>query len=111
VHELVEGMLTIGARLTKVHRTCVHLANISIHLHSLPIAFHVQLLQMCHKAHQGLAVRQRGTGLVAQAGRIPHRQQAHQHWKILLGRGCPEMLIHGVRTFQESVHNLKSILK
>ena len=49
-------MLTIGARLSKIQRSCAHWALSPIHLDPLPIAFHVQLLEPRGKLGERLGV-------------------------------------------------------
>mmetsp|Transcript_73394 Transcript_73394/g.174967 ORF Transcript_73394/g.174967 Transcript_73394/m.174967 type:complete len:218 (+) Transcript_73394:505-1158(+) len=111
VHELVEGVLAIGARLPEVDRTCGHCAFLAVHLHALAVALHVQLLDMRHKAHQRLAVRQHGTALVAQAGGIPNCQQPQDRRQVLLqGRGL-EVHVHGTGAAEELLHHLEAVLK
>merc|ERR1712187_218860 len=56
VHQLVERMLPICARFTKVDGTGCCGTFCAIHLNPLSIAFHVQLLDVCNKPHKRLTI-------------------------------------------------------
>src|SRR4030095_304462 len=76
MNQLVEGMLTIGARLTPVDRASIVADSFAVYGDVFAIALHRQLLQIGGEALQVLLVRQHRDGLGAEEVGIPHRQQA-----------------------------------
>mmetsp|Transcript_2912 Transcript_2912/g.7595 ORF Transcript_2912/g.7595 Transcript_2912/m.7595 type:complete len:399 (+) Transcript_2912:76-1272(+) len=111
VHELVEGVLAVGARLAEVDGAGRDRHVGAVHRHALAIALHVQLLDVRHEAHQGLAVRQHCAALVAQHAAVPHGEQAHEQGQVLLLRGRHEMLVHGASSLVELHHNVHAVLE
>merc|ERR1719265_2988673 len=80
VHELVERVLTVGARLAKVDCTSANRHISTIHADTLSIALHVKLLDVGNEAHESLAVGQNRVTLIAQAASIPDCEQASNRW-------------------------------
>ena len=57
VEQLVEGMLSVGTRLTEDHRTCLIIHRLSVAVYALAVGFHIKLLQMCRETAQSLGIR------------------------------------------------------
>mmetsp|Transcript_55967 Transcript_55967/g.141721 ORF Transcript_55967/g.141721 Transcript_55967/m.141721 type:complete len:370 (+) Transcript_55967:1351-2460(+) len=111
VHQLVEGVLPVGPRLSEVDGSGARGASRAVHLHALAIGLHIQLLDVRHEAHERLAVRQDRVALVAQASRIPHREQRHERGQILRRRGGLEVSVHGCCTIEELPHGVEPVLQ
>ena len=52
--ELIEGMLSVRARLTVDDRTCLIIQLFSETVHMLTVGLHVKLLKMCRESAEGL---------------------------------------------------------
>mmetsp|Transcript_30077 Transcript_30077/g.65606 ORF Transcript_30077/g.65606 Transcript_30077/m.65606 type:complete len:281 (-) Transcript_30077:904-1746(-) len=111
VHELVEGMLTIRARFAEVNGSRTNGYLRAIHLHTLAVALHIQLLDVSNKADKRLAVGQNCTAFVSEAAGVPYGQQAHQHREVLTRRGRQKVLIHHLCAIQKLPNNVRAILQ
>jgi hypothetical protein len=86
VHELVETMLSICARLSKHNWACVNpsIKSCSTFVHTLAIALHVELLNVGWESNQRLTVRQDGASFDAAYIRVVKSNQAEHSRSILL---------------------------
>mmetsp|Transcript_36977 Transcript_36977/g.47542 ORF Transcript_36977/g.47542 Transcript_36977/m.47542 type:complete len:286 (-) Transcript_36977:722-1579(-) len=110
MHQLIETMLSIGSGLTEINFTSLIWEHTAINSNTLPITFHVNLLDMCRESEERLAVREQCTCVVPQESCIPDAQKSHDHWNILLhGRG-EVMLIHLMSPLQELLHDVRAIV-
>src|SRR2546425_1611326 len=82
MNQLVEGMLTIGARLAPVDGAGIVADSLAVQGDVFAVALHSQLLQIGGESLQVLLVRQHRDGLGAEEVGIPHRQQAHEHRQV-----------------------------
>lgn len=62
--KLVEAVLTVGARLSKINNASLVLQILSVQSDPLTIALHIKLLNVRHKLAQSLAVRQNSSRVV-----------------------------------------------
>ena len=79
MHELVETMLTVGARLTEDNRAGLNTLGVSGsgNADSLAIALHINLLNMGRESKQSLAVRKDSARLVSSNVRVVEAEKTH----------------------------------
>mmetsp|Transcript_64532 Transcript_64532/g.135441 ORF Transcript_64532/g.135441 Transcript_64532/m.135441 type:complete len:395 (-) Transcript_64532:749-1933(-) len=111
MHELVEGVLAVGAWLAKVDGTSSNRHGLASHGHALAVGLHVQLLNVRDESGEGLAVRKHCAALVLQDAGVPDREQAHEHGQILLRSRSEEVLVHLVASLQELRDDAEAILE
>ncbi len=101
VDQLVESMLTVGARLPPDDRAGRIIDARALAGDALAIALHIALLEVRWEVHQVLIVRQNGMRLGVEEVVVPDAQQPHHHGQILReGRGA-EVFIHGMGAAQQ----------
>lgn len=72
-----------------------------------PIIHHsTHLLDVRGEAEERLRIREDGAALVAQKGRVPKPEQAHQQGDVLAGGRGGEVLVHVARSRQELLQRL-----
>mmetsp|Transcript_94844 Transcript_94844/g.306691 ORF Transcript_94844/g.306691 Transcript_94844/m.306691 type:complete len:388 (-) Transcript_94844:386-1549(-) len=111
VHELVEGVLPVRARLPEVDGTGANRHLLACHRDALAVGFHVQLLDVRHEARESLAIRQHGATLVLEDADIPDGQQAHDEGQILFGWGREEVLVHRSAAIMELHNGVEAVLQ
>ena len=79
MNQLVEGVLTIGARFAPDHRSGRVIHAFPAASHVLSVGLHVALLEVGGKPVQVLIVRQQGVGLRAEKVAVPDAQQSQNH--------------------------------
>ena len=76
MHELVEAVLPIRARLTEEDLTGLEREESAVKSDGLSVALHIKLLEVGREPEQGLGVRQHRARGVAEEGRVPKPEQA-----------------------------------
>ena len=96
VDQLIERVLAVRSRLTPHDRAGLHAYGVALEVDGLPVALHVELLQVRREPLQVLVVRQDRLRLRAEEVVVPHADQAEDHRKVSLeGRGA-EVLVDRV---------------
>lgn len=107
MHELVETMLTVGARLTEDNRAGLNTLGVSGsgNADSLAIALHINLLNMGRESKQSLAVRKDSARLVSSNVRVVEAEKTHKHRNVLGHVSLVDaLLIHGMHTIEEAAN-------
>mmetsp|Transcript_3253 Transcript_3253/g.8600 ORF Transcript_3253/g.8600 Transcript_3253/m.8600 type:complete len:231 (-) Transcript_3253:7-699(-) len=101
VHQLVEGVLTVGARLAPNDRAgrCGH--GRAVALYALAVRLHVALLEVGGEAVHVLVVRQDSVRLGAVKVPVPNAEHRQHHGQVGRERRGGEVLVHGVRSAHE----------
>jgi len=86
VHQLVEGVLAVGARLAPDHRAGGVVDAAAVARHVLAVALHVALLEVGGEAVQVLVVRQQRVRLGAVEVGVPDAQHGQQDGHLRRGR-------------------------
>src|SRR4030095_16855716 len=107
VDQLVEGMLSVGSRLSPVDRPGRVIDFAPCQRDVLAVALHRQLLEIRWEALQVLLVRQDGDRLGAEEVRVPNRQQTEEHREIALERRTAEMLVHLMKAVEQRAEILR----
>src|ERR1700742_5219001 len=89
--ELIERMLPVRTWFPPNYRTRMPANRLSIPVHTLPVAFHIPLLEIGRKPVHILVIRKDRLGLRSKEIRIPQPDQRHRHRDILLKFRRPEM--------------------
>ena len=101
VNQLVEGMLTIGARLTPEDLARVGRNGRAVPAHVLAIGLHRELLEVGGEAMQVLVVGQHGVAGHAKEVHVPDVDEAHKRHDVLLERRVLEVLVHVMEAGKE----------
>ena len=96
VDQLVVGVLPVRARLAPDDRAGLPLDPVAVAVDRLPVALHLQLLEVRRQVGEVLAVRQDRDGLGAEEIVVPDADQPQEHRQVLLDRRGPEVLVHRV---------------
>ena len=105
-------MLAIGARLAKNDRARIDAFWVSDSTDSdtLAIALHIDLLDMCGKSVQSLAVRQDSSRGVAANMIVVEAKQSHENWNVFSHVSlCDSYLVHRRHAVEELSHVIESI--
>ena len=101
VDQLVEGVLSVGARLTPEDLAGLGGDGRAVPAHALAVRLHRELLQVRREARQLLRVRQHGVRLRTEEVGVPDVQKAHDDGHIRSeGSGC-HVLVDRVETREE----------
>src|SRR5260370_27431542 len=102
VNQLVERVLTVGTWFAPIDwpSRIVYLGPIERNVFT--VALHRQLLQIGREPLEVLLVRQYRNSFGTEEIVVPHRQQAQEHGQVALEGGGTKMLIHFVKTVEES---------
>ncbi|OBQ31838.1 MAG: hypothetical protein AN485_23065 [Anabaena sp. MDT14b] len=100
VHELHEGVLSVGARLAPDHRAGAARHGRARQRHPLAVRFHVELLQIGRQPRQPLVIGQYRARGVAAGIAVPDADEAQQNGQVVGQRRGAEMLIHGMGAVQ-----------
>jgi hypothetical protein len=106
--QLIEGVLPVGSGLAPVDRAGLVIDFRTIERDMLAVALHRQLLEIRREALQVLFVGQHRDGLCAKEIIVPHGQEAHQHWQVPLERRRAEVLVHLVKSVQQSAEAIRA---
>ena len=94
VHQLVEGVLAVGARLTPDDGAGLVVDLVAVAIHVLAVGFHVALLEVGGEAVHVLVVGQDGLGFGAVEVVVPDTDQGQQHGNVLLEGGGGKVHVH-----------------
>src|SRR5690606_12757392 len=101
VYELIEGVLTVGARLAPDYWAGLVIDGLPGAVNRLTVALHIALLKICRKPVKVLVVGEDGLRRRAEEIVVPDADHGEHHGDILF-KGCrPEMLVHSMRTFKQ----------
>ena len=106
--ELVIGMLAIGPRLAPNNRPGLISDRLSVEVHTLPIALHIELLTIGAQTPQVLVIGQDGVGLSSEKVGIPHPEQPEDHRQVFLERRGSEVFIHSPEPGQHASKVLRA---
>src|SRR3954454_22897329 len=93
VDELVERVLSVGARLSPHDRAGLHGDGTAVEVDRLAVALHAQLLEVRGEASEVLAVRQDGLRLGFEEIVVPEADQTQQRREVRLDRRGAEVLV------------------
>src|SRR5262249_49760137 len=101
MNQLVEGVLSIGARFTPDDWPCAVVYPVTMNGDAFAVALHIALLKVSREARQVLVIGQDGVRLCAEKVVIPDSEQAHDNRNVFLeGRGT-EIFVYVVRPCQQ----------
>ena len=103
VNELVEGMLSIGSRLSPDNwpGLIIHLPTFQVNVFS--VALHIGLLEVGTQAPKIMVVGQDCHGLRAKEIIVPDANKPQQHREVALKGSGAEMLVHRMKARQHLV--------
>ena len=101
VDQLVEGMLTVGARLAPDDWASLVIHRVAVTVNVFTVGFHVALLEVGCEAVHVLVVRQDRFGFSAEEVVVPDTDQRQQHRQVFLRLGSGEVFIHRVRAGEQ----------
>ena len=99
--QLVERVLPVGARLPPVDGAGIVRNVVPLKGHMFAVALHRQLLEIGREALQVLFVRQHRNRLGAEEVRVPHGEEAQEHWQVTFEGSAAKMLVHLVEAAQQ----------
>lgn len=99
--QLVERVLTVGARLTPDDWASLVVYRVAVTVNILTVGLHVALLEVSGKAVHVLVVRQNRFGFRTEEVVVPDADQRQQHRQVFLRRSGGEVLIHRMRAGQQ----------
>src|SRR5438105_4297415 len=94
VNELVECMLPVGSRLPPDNRPRLVVHHPTLQVYMLPIALHIELLEVGSQTTKVLVIRQNRHRLCPEAVVVPDANQPQNHRQVALKGSRTEMLIH-----------------
>ncbi len=103
MQQLEERVLCIGGRFTEEDGTGRVLDVVACSSDCLAIRLHGQLLQVGRESVHVLVERCNKVSLGAKEVRVPDTKQAANDWNVLMERGSPEMVVHGMSAGKELV--------
>ena len=95
--QLIERMLTIGARLAPDNRAGLIVHGPAFEIHMFAVALHLQLLQIGWKACEGCRIGHDSDCLRLEEIIIPNGKQSEQDRQVHAKRRGTKMLIHRVK--------------
>mmetsp|Transcript_8032 Transcript_8032/g.23909 ORF Transcript_8032/g.23909 Transcript_8032/m.23909 type:complete len:337 (+) Transcript_8032:235-1245(+) len=111
MQELIEGMLTVRARLAEINFAGGEGEGKTVGVDPLSVRFHIDLLYVGRETTEGLTVRKEGPRRISQKGAVPHAQQSEYDGYVLPQRRVEEMFVHIVSAVEKSAHDVVGILK
>ena len=108
VDELVEGVLTVRARLAPVNGAGIVIDVMSVERDALAIAFHGQLLEVGREALEILFVRQHRRRLGVEKISVPDGEKSHQNRQVFPERRGAEMFVHLMETGEHGVEVVRT---
>ena len=100
MHQLIEGVLSVGAGLTKNNRARAVIDGVTVQIDTFPVTLHVALLQIGGQIFEVLIVRENRVGFGREKVVVPNAEEPHDDGDILI-QGCrTEMLIRLVSPHQ-----------
>ena len=99
--QLIEGMLSIGSRLTEKHGTGRIVDRLAKTVHRFSVGFHIRLLQMCRETAQCLRIRKHCSCRITKYISLINTDQGIHHGRVFqyIFIGCQLVLL--CCTFQE----------
>ena len=95
VHQLVEAVLAVGSRLSEDYRSRLGSQSGALQTNCLPVALHVELLNVCGEPEQGLTVWEHRPRCVAAHVVVIEAHQSQKHREVLREvLGVAEVLVH-----------------
>ncbi len=82
VNQLIERVLTVGARLTPDDRAGLVIYGVAVTVNVFAVRFHVALLEIRREAVHVLVVRQNGFGFSTEEVVVPDTDQRQQHRQV-----------------------------
>src|ERR1700720_1137623 len=95
--QLIERMLTIGARLAPDNRAGLIVHRPAFEIHMFAVALHLQLLQIGWKAREGCRIGHDSNCLRREEIIIPNSKQSEQDRQVYAKRRGTKMRIHRVK--------------
>mmetsp|Transcript_51742 Transcript_51742/g.117856 ORF Transcript_51742/g.117856 Transcript_51742/m.117856 type:complete len:339 (-) Transcript_51742:765-1781(-) len=111
VHELVEGVLAVGAGLAEDDLARGEGHHVAVQVHKLAVRLHVHLLNVGGELAEGLRVREHGAGGVAQEAQVPDPEEAHQHRDVGVQGGVEKMHVHRTRPREHLGQEVVAVLE
>mmetsp|Transcript_34061 Transcript_34061/g.78626 ORF Transcript_34061/g.78626 Transcript_34061/m.78626 type:complete len:460 (+) Transcript_34061:222-1601(+) len=111
MHQLVEGVLTVGSRFSKVHLSGGKGHYGAVESDTFSIGFHIHLLNMGRKPLEGLRIGKDGARFVSEKGGVPHPQEPQKDGNVVPQRCVEEVIVHIVRAGEKCLHHLERVLQ
>src|SRR5437773_4780683 len=107
MNQLIEGMLSVGARLAPIDGPGVATHRFAFEGYMLAVALHGELLQVRRKALEILLVGQHGERLRAEEIVVPDGEQPEEHRQVALKRRGAKVLVHAVEAIEHRAKMLR----